>query len=95
MTHEPADVAVEPLRTWLNTDHRHCGLAERLEIIERVIDYWVPVSIERGDRIEALAERVAALEAPPIPDGYSCVAALAERMEILEERLAEVRRLLS
>lgn len=58
----PPDVP-EPIRHWLSTDHRNCRRQQQVtEDIIAVVDAWVPMSIDRGVRIEELERRVGRLE---------------------------------
>lgn len=80
------------LREWVATDHRHQQTAQRLEAIEEMISYWVPISQERDLRIETIEQRLARLEHERIPPDYSCVAELAARVGALEATLWELSR---
>lgn len=58
----PPDVP-EPIRRWVASGHRNCRRQNPLPDIVDVVDAWVPMSIDRGERIEALEERTAELQA--------------------------------
>lgn len=85
------DVLPDPIRAWVLSDHQG-KTGERIDAIEEIISYWVPISGERDLRIVALERRLAALERSSIPESYSCVAHLVERVEALEEVVWAVRR---
>jgi len=87
------DPLSEPLlQAWAGTDRRPRGTLARLEAIEEIISYWVPISQERDLRIEALERRLAKLEEDAIPNDYGCVAELAARVDTLEATVWELAR---
>jgi hypothetical protein len=88
---EPA----EPIRAWLATDHRTAGTLRRLDLVEELLSYWVPISTERDLRLDVIEQRLAALEQDDIPESYSGVADLADQVAMLEATVWEVRRRLS
>lgn len=83
------------LREWVVTDRRNQETSERLEAIEQMISYWIPISQERDVRIEAIERRLAKLEQEQIPVDYSCVAELAARVDKLEATMWELSRRLN
>lgn len=88
---EKDDPLPELIRAWVLSDHRG-KTAQRIEAVEEIISYWVPISTERDLRIEALEHRLAALERASIPESYKCVAHLVEQVEALEATVWELRR---
>jgi hypothetical protein len=90
----PPDVP-EPIRHWLSADHRNCRRQKRVtEDIIDVVDAWVPMSIDRGVRIEDLERRVGLLE----QNGSGINAtdlelALADATREASDALDELRRL--
>lgn len=57
----PPDVP-EPIRRWVASGHRNCRRQNPLPDIVDVVDAWVPMSIDRGIRIEELERRISYLE---------------------------------
>lgn len=86
-----SDLLPEPIRAWIVGDHQG-KTNKRVEAIEEIISYWAPLSVERDLRFEAIERRLAALERASIPDGYSCVAHLVDKVEALEATVRELRR---
>lgn len=83
------------LRDWAEADRPSQKTSRRIEAIEEVISYWVPISHERDLRIEALERRLARLEQEQVPADYGCVVELAARVDTLEMTLWELGRRLN
>lgn len=90
------ETSIDPLlRGWVGADRRNQETADRLEAIEQMISYWIPISQERDVRIEALERRLARVEQEEIPVDYSCIAELAARVDKLEATMWELSRRLN
>lgn len=88
---EKEDPLPGPVRAWVLSDHQG-KTAKRIEAVEEIISYWVPISTERDLRIDAIEHRLSALERASIPESYGCVAQLVEQVEALEATVWELRR---